>query len=397
MAIVRKRRLRKNRDGKARYAYQVRWYAPDGQRHSRTFGGKAVADAFASALEASKARGEYRDPNLGSKERLGEFYESRWLSWAAQRLSPSTLTLMTDQWRLSVGPALAKRKLGSLTRLDLQTLLESIASRRTPYQAETSLRLLRSILKAAVDDGLLARSVAHDVKAPKRPPRKVRYLSREEVDTLAAATPDRWRALVLVAAFGGLRFGELAGLRTGHIDFPRRKLLVDGAVVEAGGRLHVRPTKSGRARTITLPAFVMDALADHLERWPPGSDGLVFADEAGGPLWRSNFYKRAWWPALKRAKIGHLRFHDLRHTSAALAIAQGAHPKTIQMRLGHHSAAFTLDVYGGLFESLDEDLAERLNAQGPTQPAPESPPGPEGQVIPFPKSKTRRHRPRSES
>lgn len=397
MAIVRKRRLRKDKGGKPQYAYQVRWYDPAGNRQGRTFRSRSVADAFASDIEATKVKGEYRDPNLGRKERLGEFYKSRWLPWAEHRLSPSTLKLMTDHWRLYVGPAFAKRKLASLTKLDLQTFLQSMATKTARYQAETSLRLLRSILKAAVDDGLLARSVALDVKAPKRPARKVRYLSREEVDKLVAATPDRWRTLVLVAAFGGLRFGELAGLRLPTIDFLRRKVLVEEAIIEAGGRLHVRPPKSGKARTVTLPTFAMDGLAEHVKRWPPGSDGLVFADEAGGPLWRSHFYKRVWWPAVRRAGIGHLRFHDLRHTSAALAIAQGAHPKTIQMRLGHHSAAFTLDVYGGLFESLDEDLADRFDAAVPTQPTSEPPVESEGRVIPFPRPSARRRQSRNES
>jgi integrase len=365
VASIKKMRLRKPKDGKVQHTYQVRWRDPAGVRKARAFRSRAQADAFAAKIDGQIRKGDYRDPNVGRRERVGDFYQNRWLPWAELRLSPTTLGLMTDHWRLYVGPAFAKYRFATLTKLDIQTFLQSTARDASPYQAETSLRLLRSILRAAVDDGLLDHSVALDVKAPKRPARKVRYLSADDVSKLVAAHPERWRAFVLVAAYGGLRFGELAGLRLRHVDFLRRKMLVEDAIVEAGGKLHERPTKSGKARTVTLPAFVMDALADHIERWPPERDGLVFADERGGPLWRMRFYKSVWWPAVERAKIGDLRFHDLRHTSAALAIAHGAHPKTIQMRLGHHSAAFTLDVYGGLFESLDEDLAERFDESAP--------------------------------
>jgi integrase len=100
-------------------------------------------------------------------------------------------------------------------------------------------------------------------------------------------------------------------------------------------------------------------------------------------LWRNHFYKGVWWPAVERSGIGHLRFHDLRHTSAALAIAAGAYPKTIQMRLGHHSAAFTLDVYGGLFEGLDEGLAEKLGEGDPIGADVAGPDVEEAKIIPF--------------
>jgi len=389
MATVRKRRS-KDRKGKPKIAYQVRWIDPAGNRKARTFGIRAQAEAFANTVEMQKIKGDYRDPNLGKKERLGNFYDKRWLAFAEQRLSPTTLRLMKDHWRLYVKPAFAKRTLASLTKLDIQTFVESVAKEASAYQAESALRLLRSILTAAVDDGLLARSIALDVKAPKRPSRKVRFLSAEQVAKLVAATPERWRALVLVAAYGGLRFSEINGLRLHCVDFLRRKILVEEAIVEAAGKLYVRPPKSGRSRTVSMPVFVMDALAMHIERWPPGRDGLVFADDTGEPLPRSGFYKNVWWPSLKRAGIGHLRFHDLRHTSAALAIAAGAHPKTIQMRLGHHSAAFTLDVYGGLFEGLDEDLADRFDENAPIAKPPAN--TQEGRVIPFGPRSVRKNR-----
>lgn len=363
MAKVSKR-VRDSRSGKpGRTEWLVRWVDPNGKQKTKSFRMRGEANTFRATVENQKLRGEYRDPRLG-REKVGAFYERRWLPAAQLRMSPSTLGFMESHWRNYVEPEFADRRLSSVTSFDIRSFVDAMAVQTSTYQAESSLRLIRSILRAAVDDGLLARSPTEGVNAPRRPPRKVRYLSEDEIALLVTAHPERWRVFILVAAYGGLRFGEIVGLRLERVDFLRRKVRVEGAIVEAGGKLYQRPTKSGKDRTVTLPAFVIEALAEHMRRWPPEKDGLIFTDEGGGPVWRSNFYKRAWWPALKDADIGRLRFHDLRHTSAALAIAAGAHPKTIQMRLGHHSAAFTLDVYGGLFESLDEELAEKLDEKG---------------------------------
>jgi integrase len=91
----------------------------------------------------------------------------------------------------------------------------------------------------------------------------------------------------------------------------------------------------------------------------------VFTAQRGGPLLNRNFRDRIWLPAV-RASVGEpMRFHDLRHTHAAILISQGEHPKVIQHRLGHSSIKVTLDTYGHLFEGLDEAAAERLDIAFP--------------------------------
>lgn len=356
------KRVRKTKAGKqGRPEWRLRWMDPAGNEKMKCFQTRGEAERFATKIENQKMRGEYRDPRLG-RETLGDFYDKRWLPNARLRLAPSTLVLMEGHWNRYVVGRFAERRLNSITPFDLRSFSESIVEEASIYQAETALRLLRSILRAAVEDGLLARSPADEVSAPRRPHHKNRYLTEDEVAQLVAALPTKWRAFVLIAAYGGLRFGEIVGLRLEHVDFFRRKLRVEEAIVESGGQVHLRPTKSGKTRTVTLPRFVMEALSEHMRATPSEPGGLLFTEDDGGPVRRNSFYKCVWWPVLEASGIGKMRFHDLRHTSAALAIAAGAHPKTIQMRLGHHSAAFTLDVYGGLFESLDEDLAERLGS-----------------------------------
>jgi integrase len=116
---------------------------------------------------------------------------------------------------------------------------------------------------------------------------------------------------------------------------------------------------------VPIPAIVAEALAEHLTRFPAGSDGLVFTAAGGGPLRRTNWRRRVWIPALRKTGIGAPlpRPHDLRHTAASLAIQAGAHPKSIQSMLGHSSITMTLDRYGHLFPSLADGLANTLDAQ----------------------------------
>jgi integrase len=96
---------------------------------------------------------------------------------------------------------------------------------------------------------------------------------------------------------------------------------------------------------------------------PRDPDGFVFTAVKGGPLRHNNFYQRIFCPALARAGLpAQVRFHDLRHTCAALLIAQGAHPKAIQVHLGHSSIQVTMDRYGHLFPDALEQLADRLDA-----------------------------------
>ncbi|MGH2528263.1 MAG: tyrosine-type recombinase/integrase [Actinomycetota bacterium] len=87
----------------------------------------------------------------------------------------------------------------------------------------------------------------------------------------------------------------------------------------------------------------------------------IFTSPTGAPLRRRNFGRRVFAPAVERTRPSSVRWHDLRHTAATLAIASGAHPKAIQERLGHSSIQVTLDVYGHPFPSLEETLAERLD------------------------------------
>jgi integrase len=110
-----------------------------------------------------------------------------------------------------------------------------------------------------------------------------------------------------------------------------------------------------------MPAFLVDELAEHLARYGD-PDGWVFVAPTGGPIRRTNFRRRFWIPAVAASVCEPFRMHDMRHTHAAMLIAEGVHPKVLQARLGHASITTTLDVYGHLMEGLDEAAAHALDA-----------------------------------
>jgi integrase len=133
------------------------------------------------------------------------------------------------------------------------------------------------------------------------------------------------------------------------------------ALEDTAGRLHFGPTKSHERRTVRLPRFLCDLLGAYLATRPNGASDLVFMSPRGDPLRHNAFYRRQFKPAVVAAGLpSALRFHDLRHTCAALLIAQGAHPRAIMERLGHSSITVTIDTYGHLFPALDEALSEGL-------------------------------------
>jgi integrase len=136
-----------------------------------------------------------------------------------------------------------------------------------------SYRLLSRILGTAIESGYLTRNPCNIRGAATEPAPEMRFATVADVATVADAIPPRFRALVLVAAYTGLRWGELAGLRVKRVDLLHRQITVAEQLLEVRGRLAFGPTKTGAGlRTVTLPAVAAEALAQHLSlRFNPGA------------------------------------------------------------------------------------------------------------------------------
>lgn len=191
----------------------------------------------------------------------------------------------------------------------------------------------------------------------------MRFASEDEVAAIAATIDKPYGVLVVMAAYSGLRAGELAALRVKDLDLMRGRVHVRQAVSEVHGRLIYGIPKSGKSRTVSVPTFLREMLSEHVADFADDPDHLVFSSLDGGPLRRSNFYRRHFRPAADALGLHDLRFHDLRHSCASFLIASGAHPRAIMERLGHSSITVTMDVYGHLLPSLDDDLTDALEAR----------------------------------
>jgi integrase len=309
-------------------------------------------------MEVSKLRGEWTDPAAG-KITLASF-AAEWLP-SLVHLRPSTRHRYESLLRAHITPALGDLRIAALRPLDVQSMLAGMLQEGlSPTTARHAYVLLSELLKAAQRDGRIARNPAREVNPPRRARQEQRYLHAEQVWTLAQTVRPSYRALVLTAAYAAMRWGELVGLRSSRLRLLERRIDVVETLTEVRDALVPGPPKTG-PRTVSIPAPLADELGHHLGHFPAGIGGLVFTAPDGGPLRHANFYRREWKPALKRAGLdAELRIHDLRHTAVALAIAAGAHPKEIQELCGHGSIATTLNVYGHLFASLQDRLAERL-------------------------------------
>ena len=215
------------------------------------------------------------------------------------------------------------------------------------------------MLDEAVKDGRLIRNVAAGVGLPRMAQSERRYLTHQQVAALAGAAGE-YAVLILVLSYCGLRWGEAAALRVRHADLLRRRLEVVESVTEVNGRMVFGSPKSHQQRSVPVPRFLVEHLAQHLAG--KAADDLIFTSPRGDVLRVQNFRRRRFDRAAVDVGIPGLTPHELRHTAASLAIASGATPKAVQAMLGHASATLTLDRYGHLFPDELDAVADRLDA-----------------------------------
>jgi integrase len=184
---------------------------------------------------------------------------------------------------------------------------------------------------------------------------EMQILTPPEIRCLLEAAEEPVRTMVLCAVLTGMRRGELLGLKWDDIDFERNRIHVRRSLWR--GQL-ISPKSRRSRRAIDLAPTLKAALA----RLPSRFKGeTVFTAADGGRIDPDNFINRDWARTLRRSRLRRIRFHDLRHTYASLLIAQGAHPKYIQVQLGHASIQTTLDRYGHLMPDTHAAEARKLD------------------------------------
>ena len=341
--------------------WRARYHDPTGKERSKHFERKADAQRFLDEMTTSIVSGQYVDPKAG-RITVKEYAED-WRKRQVHR--PSTQDYHETMLRRHVYPSLGDKGLSSVMPSDIQAWVKRISNDLQPSTVGVLHGILSGILRAAVADRRIPSNPCEGTRLPKAEKKLVEPNKTSEIHALEQAMPDRFRALVTLAAGTGMRQGECFGLTVDRIDFLRRTVRVDRQlVIPKGAEPTFGPPKTrASVRTIPLPQTVVDALAAHLAQFPASPTGLVFTTEDGKPIRRTMFSARVWRPAVKASGVRQgTRFHDLRHYYASLLIRHNESVKVVQARLRHASAAETLDTYAHLWPDSDDRTREAIDS-----------------------------------
>lgn len=341
--------------------WRARYVDLDGYERSKTFSRKVDAERFLTKVEADKLRGDWVDP------RRGQTLLSQWVEeYQRSRvdLQPTTRAQQEALLRTHILPAFGRRALASITEMQVRAFVsELVAKDLAPATVTKVLGTLSQAMRAAVRNRLITHNPCEGVVGPGDAPRgETVFLTPTQLNRLAEAIDDRFRAMLLLAGYRGLRFGEAAGMRVGRLDLVLGRLNVVEALKEVRGQLYLGPPKHGRVRTLSLPSFLVEALGQHLDAFPPKED-LVFTGRQGAMLRRSNFERKVWAPAVRDANVDPgLTFHGLRHTAVSIMIAEGASIVELAAVMGWaRSTAVAMALrYGHLFAAREHQMNDAL-------------------------------------
>ncbi|HZU80056.1 MAG TPA: tyrosine-type recombinase/integrase [Acidimicrobiales bacterium] len=343
------------RSGKWQAAYR----APDGRERTATFDKKVDAQRWINTNQADMARGVWIDPKAGEMP-FRVFAEG----WLADRpdLRPRTVTLYRSLLRRHLLPAFGDQPLASVSSSAVARWHTALKVKH-PGAAASSYRLLRAIFATAVRDEKLVRSPCRvpsgaTDRAAERP-----MLTVAQVDALTDAMPAELRAAVVLAAWGGLRRGEILGLRRSDIDPLRSQVRIERAQVELndGSVIFGPPKTEAGTRSVHLPDHALAEIEHHLEAHV-GVEGsaLLFTGRGGVPM-RPRTLAAAFRAARSACRLGDVHFHDLRHFNLTLCAAAGATTRELMRRGGHASPAAALR-YQHATEDRDKAIADALSA-----------------------------------
>lgn len=331
--------------------WRARYVDDESREHSRAFTRKIDAQTWLDTVTAAQVTGSYIDPAKG-KVTFGSFYSE----WSTRQVwVPGTVRAM-DLAAKSV--TFTDVALSDLRPSHVETWVRGMVDAGLqPGTVKTRFNNVRSVLRAAVRDRMLAHDPSASITLPRvrRADAAMTIPVPEHVGALMNAADDDFRAFVALCAFAGLRLGEAAALQVGDVDFLRREIHVRRQVQRANGHaVEIRPPKYGSERVVPAPQGLLDAVAIHVAHWRPGDDPRRWLFPGEGQLpWHQNTVGYRWRKTRTAAGID-CRLHDLRHFYASGLIAAGCDVVTVQRALGHHSAAVTLSTYSHLWPDASD-------------------------------------------
>lgn len=373
---------RKNRTGgfgsvdKLATGYRARYYGPDGRRYKAPTLFLTIKDARAwlSLRQSEIIRKAWTPPEADEapvpKLALAAYAET----WLEHRdLKPRTREHYRELLDDKILPKLGPLPLASITADDVRGWHTELGKDGTPTMRAHAYGLLRTIMATAASDGKISLNpcVIRGAGNAKRV-HKIRPASLDEIEVIAREMPPQYQAMVLLAAWCALRFGELTELRRRDIvigvedqgDAEPEKwgaVRVERAVVRTDDGFQVTTPKSDAGvRDVAIPPHLLPVIEDHLAEFVgPERDALLFPAQHGGHLAPATLYRR-FYTARAKAKRDDLRWHDLRHSGAVLAAATGATLAELMARLGHSTPAAAMR-YQHAAQGRDRKIAALLS------------------------------------
>jgi integrase len=360
MASIQKR---PNGRWRARYRDQA------GREHARHFDRKLDAQRWLDEVTAAVVTGRYVDPRAGVV--TFRDYAEQWRQ--AQVHRPQTAVQYESKLRLHAYPVLGDMPIRAIRPSRIQALAKRLSTATVDRDAlaASTVRLVMKIVSmvftAAVNDKLIAESPCVGVKTPKPAKTRVQPLTLEQVDTLHREVPEELRALITLVASTGLRPSEAWGMTRDRLRLLGRSpaMVIDRQLIGVadGGPVFGPPKTEASNRVVPLPRSAVAALNDHIAKYDVGVEDLLFKLN-GKPITSTRFFY-----AFESAKIAAkltpatgTGLHSLRHFYASLLIRHGESVKVVQSRLGHASAAETLDTYSHLWPDSDDRTREAVDS-----------------------------------
>lgn len=319
-------------------------------------------------------QGTYQTP---SKMTVGEWLDI-WTDEYLNSVKPRTVEAYKANCKHHIKPAIGAIRLTALTPIDVQRFYNRLkcADSNEPMSAKTKKNIhgtLHRALERAVKLGYLRVNPADKPDLPRIERKEIKPLDDAEIKKfLQIIKGHKYEYIYLVTLFTGLREGEVLGLTWECVDFDAKHITVRQQLQKrrgTNGQYELASTKNGKVRVLTPADYVLDVLRlqrakKNQERLMLGGEwsnpmGLVFTSPTGGHLCAQTVYLH-FKSLVAEAGFPEARFHDLRHSYAVAALKSGDDIKTVQENLGHHTAAFTLDVYGHVTNQMKQESAERM-------------------------------------
>lgn len=346
--------------------YRVRIITPDGRRVSLgTYPTKRAAEAAYARSVTEQADGKHlavRSRGTTLAEYAPKWLESR-LTSRGEPLRPRTRELYDNQLELHILPTFGATALAKITTAQVRNWSAKMRCADGPGACTGAkcYRLLRTIMGTAVEDGLVIANPCTIKGAGTEPASKRPIVTVAQAFELADLVGPRFRSIVLLAAFVGLRKGEMLGMRRADLDLDAALVTVEQQrqLSRNGAHLVGPPKTDAGRRTVSIPSALIDDLRCHLDAYAqPGHDGYVFTGVKGGPL-APHVLQKAWTNARTQLGLDEVHLHDLRHLAGTLAASTGAGTKELMHRLGHASPQAALR-YQHATRERDVAIAEAI-------------------------------------